>query len=1802
MLFTILQIAYAGSGGPDSWGFSYIDSFEPDGPPVALMDLSTIQPLSLNGDQLSPVSLPFSWNWYGQTYTMATLSSNGVLFFDGESIDPNGACPTSNDWDGIAAFWEDWDQVEVRSSSVGAYPHRAFVVEWAGDHATAGGYGAVQLWMLEGAGLRPEIVLTLDDIHFGSSLVDGGVNAVVGISSTNFGAGLPWSCSGGLSDYSSAWFGREGYRVTSPERSSNDLPSHWYGENNFSYLGRSMVAGDLNGDSQSELILGTREDDKVVVFYGGTPSFLLWESDSQLEIIGDSGSDFSEALELVDLDGDGRKDLIVGAPRTDNSRGAVYAFSGDVVSSSISHLDANLTLNGSLNYGSAHAGDVLSSGDIDGDGYVDLLIAASEADGLDVEAGAVFLWPGSNSILDGSVDNLDNAQAVFLGESYIGWAGSSISVRDLDFDGQSELVIGSPNADTTISDSGKVTLLSGGQYSGMNPLSTLAIIEISGDVSSGFFGESLALGDVDADGLNDLVVGAPFESTSSANAGSMYLFSDILNQSPFLTGSSADSIIRGESSAMNLGANLLIADIDDDGEEDLLVAATNAGVVATGAGTVGIFTSLDGSEQILDDADFQIHGANSAGKLGLGMAVVADANGDGYRDLFLTEAYSDSPNATAAGITHRWSVRPDFKDLDLDGFVDSLSGGIDCNDNNNLQFPLNPEDFSNGIDDDCDTWVDGVIKLRQNKSYFYYDLQEIGVYGTDVFDFEGPLYGTDISQYYSASGIILNGSNGVDASRDVFGASPRGMGSAKVVSSGTENGVEIIFAEDIEAFGLFILDPSGEFLISASRDGISLIEDMPVEIWKDNIPGGSLVGMRFVSPIDTLEIQAEVQDGWGFDELQILWARDTDSDLDGFTESDGDCDDTQFAINPDAIEDLGNGIDDDCDGAIDGGSVTQYLLTTDWVQGTGITPQYIDFEDFPTGVFLTQEYLSIGVEFYGDLTPETNIDGAGPLGQQAGHANGDTIELRFEERQPALSFWGIDITTSATFYGYFEGVLLYEMVLDFNNDGLYGGSFIGLSFDFGVDEVLLIADSPLDVWGIDDLGLSILGLDDSDGDGFTEAQGDCDDSDFTIGPNSSEVWYDGIDQNCDGLSDFDADGDSHNNINSGGADCDDSNPGVFPNAIELWYDGVDQDCDGLSDFDQDQDGYEDVFYALIYPDCNDEDDTIHPFAFEIYYNGIDENCYPLDDNDADGDGYNGPGYGGINSFPLEEDCDEQDASTHPYAVELWYDGFDQDCDGASDYDADQDGYDSYLYGGTDCLDADPTAYLGAGIDVWYDGIDSNCDGASDYDADQDGYDWDAYGGDDCDDSDPNINPSAVEIPQDGIDQNCDSAPEFDDDGDGYDGVEDGGEDCDDTNTDISPVAVEIWYDGIDQNCDGLSDYDADLDGFISDQYNGDDCDDFDSTINPDALDYYYDGIDNDCDGAEDFDADNDGFISISYGGDDCNDLEPSISPAAAEIWYDGIDQDCSGGSDYDQDGDGHMIWTDCDDLDPTINPARIEIPADGIDQDCDGVDDVDSDGDGVYSSSDCNDNDSSIYPNAPDACYDGIDSNCFGGNDFDCDLDGHDSDQFSGDDCDDTNPMVHPSMQELWYDGLDSDCSGGSDYDADSDGYDSDNWGGTDCQDQYFDINPGIPIDDCEPGDADCDGDLNEDCVTQEPSTEPSEEPSTEPSEEPSTEPSEEPSTEPSEEPSTEPSEEPSGEPSEEPSGEPALEPSSEPSTEDPNADWTPPSSESEIREDSENAKAECGCSSPQPEGIVLLFMATLLASGRRRRNSPLGV
>lgn len=208
---------------------------------------------------------------------------------------------------------------------------------------------------------------------------------------------------------------------------------------------------------------------------------------------------------------------------------------------------------------------------------------------------------------------------------------------------------------------------------------------------------------------------------------------------------------------------------------------------------------------------------------------------------------------------------------------------------------------------------------------------------------------------------------------------------------------------------------------------------------------------------------------------------------------------------------------------------------------------------------------------------------------------------------------------------------------------------------------------------------------DDDGDGFSEVEGDCDDTDEDIHPGAYEL-ENGVDDDCDGIVDegtdsYDDDGDG---FSEDAGDCNDDDASIFPYAEEV-CDGNDNDCNGTVDGsdavdattwyrDIDADGYGDWAYAVRAcerpagylednSDCDDTDAESHPGATEIC-DGADNDCDGSTDEDgADGcttfyRDYDDDGYGstisvcacsayGDYTSTLDTDCYDDSASVNP---------------------------------------------------------------------------------------------------------------------------------------------------------------------------------------------------------------------------------------------------------------------------------------------------------------------------------------------------------------------------------------------------------------------------------------------------------------------------------------------------------------------------------------------------------------------------
>lgn len=262
---------------------------------------------------------------------------------------------------------------------------------------------------------------------------------------------------------------------------------------------------------------------------------------------------------------------------------------------------------------------------------------------------------------------------------------------------------------------------------------------------------------------------------------------------------------------------------------------------------------------------------------------------------------------------------------------------------------------------------------------------------------------------------------------------------------------------------------------------------------------------------------------------------------------------------------------------------------------------------------------------------------------------------------------------------------------------------------------------------------------DNDGDGYAEFQGDCNDNDVSVNPDeidgsAAPNGRANDDADCDGIrddGDTDDDGDGYTEV---AGDCDDSNPDAHPFADEL-DDGIDNDCDGCEDdrdidvdgdlwtecpsaCDSDRDGDIDSDDVACY-DCDETSVAINPNAIEIPYDGIDQNCNGDDDEcDVDGDKYQadstaGPGCGG-------PDCNDADADVHPGALEDPSNGKDDDCDSVIDI-PDRDG-DGFTEVDGDCMDvggengeSDAEILMSKGVnpaaaEVCFNQLDDDCDG------------------------------------------------------------------------------------------------------------------------------------------------------------------------------------------------------------------------------------------------------------------------------------------------------------------------------------------------------------------------------------------------------------------------------------------------------------------------------------------------------------
>lgn len=237
------------------------------------------------------------------------------------------------------------------------------------------------------------------------------------------------------------------------------------GNDAFDQAGSGLAAGgDLTGDGIDDLLVPAPGADRVGLFEGplGAEANLLL-SDADLRFVGSVNDQFGASVCTGDFDGDGSRDVVVGAPLHDSgghrSSGAVFGFAGPFSSTQLASA-ADFAVVGSadvLLVGTSAGAP--AAGDLDGDGVDELVVPSLFADRADAttNAGALSVWVDP---LAGTVTTEDGWRTL-EGASANDNAGTGLSLGDLDGDGFDDLGVGSPAGDAGTADGGTLYLFSG---------------------------------------------------------------------------------------------------------------------------------------------------------------------------------------------------------------------------------------------------------------------------------------------------------------------------------------------------------------------------------------------------------------------------------------------------------------------------------------------------------------------------------------------------------------------------------------------------------------------------------------------------------------------------------------------------------------------------------------------------------------------------------------------------------------------------------------------------------------------------------------------------------------------------------------------------------------------------------------------------------------------------------------------------------------------------------------------------------------------------------------------------------------------------------------------------------------------------------------------------------------------------------------------------------------------------------------------------------------------------------------------
>ncbi len=453
------------------------------------------------------------------------------------------------------------------------------------------------------------------------------------------------------------------------------------------------TAGDVNGDGFSDLIVGSpgfsngqSAEGRAEIFLGqGAGPYALYAE--QYTYAEESTYFGWQTTTVGDVNGDGYSDVAVSGPGIDfntTDDGLLQLRTGSPTGLQPAGQWAGEEAGGSF------GGSVAAAGDVNGDGYDDMIVGAVLTNG----SGRAYCWYGSDSGPSfGAAD-----WAVSQGTNGA-WFGASVAgAGDVNLDGYADVIVGAPFDENDQANEGRAYLFLGSA----SGLSTSPAWIVEGNQVDANLGISVAgAGDVNGDRFSDVVIGvdhwtANFGIFWLTNCGRVQVFH---GQRQGGLAAAAATTIDGSNSFMQFGSMVAPAgDIDGDGFADVIVAARYADLGYADEGQVAVYRGSNGGLQTA--VHWSVRGAQNFANFGSAVAGAGDVNGDGLSDIIVGANFMDTNNLQdngearvyagpltgLSGILPLWSYRGQQSlenlgnsvgsggDINGDGFADVLTG------------------------------------------------------------------------------------------------------------------------------------------------------------------------------------------------------------------------------------------------------------------------------------------------------------------------------------------------------------------------------------------------------------------------------------------------------------------------------------------------------------------------------------------------------------------------------------------------------------------------------------------------------------------------------------------------------------------------------------------------------------------------------------------------------------------------------------------------------------------------------------------------------------------------------------------------------------------------------------------------------------------------------------------------------------------------------------------------------------------------------------------------------------------------